>query len=96
MYAHATAHSMGHSNDQYSTLAGALESPLGFHQPFGDGLGDSLYIPAGVALPGMNVGAVAGASDPLAAFRPQQAFYAYHWQMGAPPPPPVHSAPGRQ
>jgi hypothetical protein len=93
MYAHAP-HSMGHSNDQYSSLAGALESPLSFQQPFGDGLGDSLYLPAGVTLPGMNVGGIVrgdatATDDPLAAFRPQQAFYAYHWQMNAPP---VHSA----
>ena len=46
VYAHAQ-HSMG-SNAQYSTFAGALETPLGYHQPFGDGLGDSLYLPARV------------------------------------------------
>jgi hypothetical protein len=74
---------MGHSSTQYSTLAGALETPLGYHQPFGDGLGDSLYIPPAVALPGMGVGGfVRGdpvAGDPLMMFRspPQQAFYAF-------------------
>jgi len=80
--------SMDHSNAEYSTLAGALEAPLSYHQPFGDGLGDSLYIPPAVALPGMGVGSfVRGDSvvsgDPLMMFRsPQQAFYAL--QMGMP------------
>jgi len=89
MYANVQQ-SMGHFNTQYSTLAGALEAPLGYHQPFGDGLGDSLYLPPGVALPGMGVGGfVRGdsvvAGDPLTPvmFRsPQQAFYAF--QMGMP------------
>lgn len=74
--------SIGHSNTQYSTLAGALETPLGYNQPFGDGLGDSLYLPPAVALPGMGVGGLVRgdsvvAGDPLMMFRsPQQAFYA--------------------
>jgi hypothetical protein len=82
MYANVQQ-SMGHSNTQYSTLAGALEAPLGYHQPFGDGLGDSLYLPPAVALPGMGVGGfVRGdpvvAGDPLMMFRsPQQAFYTF-------------------
>ena len=81
--------SMGHSNTQFSTLAGALDTPLGYHQPFGDGLGDCLYLPPAVALPGMGVGGfVRGdsvvAGDPLMMLRsPQQAFYAF--QMGMPP-----------
>lgn len=82
--------SVGHSNTQYSTLAGALETPLAYHQPFGDGLGDSLYLPPAVALPGMGVGSFvrgesAVAGDPLMMFRslaPQQTFYAF--QMGMP------------
>lgn len=82
--------SAGHSNTQYSTLAGALDTPLAYHQPFGDGLGDSLYLPPAVALPGMGVGSfVRGdsvvAGDPLMMFRslaPQQTFYAF--QMGMP------------
>jgi len=88
MYAHAQP-SMGHPNDQYSTLAGALE-PLGFHQPFGDGLGDSLYLPAGGTHPGMSAGSFARGDSVVTGdpFRsPQQAFYAY--QMGAPA---AHSA----
>lgn len=89
MYPPHVQHPMGpHSNAQYSTLAGALETPLSYHQPFGDGLGDSLYLPAGVTLPGMSAGSFvksesAVAGDPLMMFRlPQQAFYAY--QMGVP------------
>jgi hypothetical protein len=80
--------SMGHSNTQYSTLAGALETPLGYNQPFGDGLGDSLYLPPAVALPGGVGGFVRSdsvvAGDPLMMFRSpqQQAFYAF--QMGMP------------
>jgi hypothetical protein len=84
--------SMAHSNTQYSTLAGALETPLGYHQPFGDGLGDSLYIPPAVALPGMGVGSfVRGdsvvAGDPLMFRSPQQAFYAFQMGMPASHPP---------
>jgi hypothetical protein len=86
MYANVQQ-SMGHTNTQYSTLAGALETPLGYHQPFGDGLGDSLYIPPAVALPGMGVGGfVRGdsvAGDPLMMFgSPQQTFYGF--RMGIP------------
>ena len=88
MYPHSQ-HSMGaHSNAQYSTLAGALETPLSYHQPFGDGLGDSMYLPAGVTLPGMSAGSFVKSEsvttdDPLMMFRsPQQSFYAY--QMGVP------------
>jgi hypothetical protein len=86
MYPNVQQQSMGQSSTQYSTLAGALETPLGYHQPFGDGLGDSLYLPPAVALPGMGGGFVRGdsvAGDPLMMFRsPQQAFYAL--QMGVP------------
>jgi hypothetical protein len=80
----------GHSNTQFSTLAGALETPLGYNQPFGDGLGDSLYIPPAVALPGMGVGGIVRgdsvvAGDPLMMFRsPQQAFQVYAFEMGMP------------
>jgi hypothetical protein len=86
MYANVQQ-SIGHTNTQYSTLAGALETPLGYHQPFGDGLGDSLYIPPAVALPGMGVGGfVRGdsvAGDPLMMFgSPQQTFYGF--RMGIP------------
>ena len=87
MYANVQQ-SMGHSNTPFSTLAGALETPLGYNQPFGDGLGDSLYLPPAVALPGMGVGGfVRGdsvvAGDTLMMFSsPQQAFYAF--QMGMP------------
>lgn len=74
--------SMGHSNSQYSTLAEALDTPLGYHQPFGDGIGDSLYLPPAVALPGMGVGGFVrgdpAAGEPLMMFRsPQQPFYAF-------------------
>lgn len=86
MYANVQQ-SMSNPNTQYSTLAGALEAPLGYHQPFGDGLGDSLYFPPAVALPGGVGGFVRGdsvvAGDPLMMLRsPQQALYAF--QMGMP------------
>jgi hypothetical protein len=87
VYAHVQP-PMGYSNAQYSTLAGALETPLNYHQPFGDGLGDSLFLPAAVALPGMGVGSIVKGEavvngDPVMMFRsPEQAFYAY--QMGVP------------
>jgi hypothetical protein len=88
MYAHAQ-HSMGHPNAQYSTLAGALETPLSYHQPFGDGLGE-FAIPSGWGRPPgyecrkLRQGRLrATDGDPLMMFRsPQQAFYAY--QMGVP------------
>lgn len=77
----------GHSNAQFSTLAGALETPLTYHQPFGDGLEDSHFLPVGVTLPGRSAGSFvrsesAVAGDPLAMFRSPQQFYAY--QMGVP------------
>lgn len=96
-YAHVQHPMGGYSNaNQYSTLDGALEMPLNYHQPFGDGLGDSLFLPAGVsALPGMGVGSLVKTEtvvtgDPaVMMFRsPEQAFYAY--QMGVPA---AHSAP---
>ncbi len=88
MYANAQ-HPTGHSNPQYSTLTGALETPLGYHPPFGDGLGDSLFPPPEVTLPGMGVGGfVRGDSvatgDPLMMFRsPQQTFYTFQTGMPA-------------
>jgi hypothetical protein len=76
---------VGHPDVHYSSLAGALESPLGYQPPFGDGLGESLY-PG--ALPGMNIGGMfrgdsAFSGDSLMMFRSaEEAFYAY--QMGIP------------
>jgi hypothetical protein len=83
---YANVQPMGYSNTEYSTLSGALDTPL-YHQPFGDGLGDSLCLPPAVALPGGVGGFVRGdsvvAGDPLMMFRsPQQALYAF--QMGMP------------
>jgi len=87
MYVNAQ-HSIGHPSAQYSTLAGALETPLSYHQPFGDGLGESLYLQAGGTLPGMSVGNTvrsdtAATDESLMMLRSsQEAFYAY--QMGVP------------
>ncbi len=88
MYANAQQ-SMGHSNAEYPTFAGPLETPFGYHQPFGDGLGDSLYTPPAVTPPGMGAGSfvrgdsVVAGGDPMMMFRSQQqAFYAL--QMGVP------------
>ncbi|KAH9969716.1 hypothetical protein BC827DRAFT_1262920 [Russula dissimulans] len=65
--------STGHAGAQYSSLAGALETPLNYHQPFGDGLGESLYFPPAAAPHGMNgEGAVGG--DPVVA---HEAYYTY-------------------
>jgi hypothetical protein len=87
MYVNAQ-HSVGHPSAQYSTLAGALEAPLSYHQPFGDGLGESLYLQTGGTLPGMSVGNTvrsdtAATDESLMMLRSsQEAFYAY--QMGVP------------
>ena len=87
---------MGYSNIQYtSSLAGALGAN---YHPFGDGVGESLYFPPAVILPGMGVESmVRGDSvvtgDSMMMPRSSQvAPYAY--QMGAPaahpPQPPQH------
>jgi hypothetical protein len=55
---------MNYSSAQYSTLAGALETPLNYHQPFGDGLGESLYFQHAVTPPGMGMES-AVRSDPV-------------------------------
>ncbi|KAI0248581.1 hypothetical protein BJV78DRAFT_785226 [Lactifluus subvellereus] len=79
---------IGYPDAHYSSLAGALESPLSYQPPFGDGLGDSLYFPAGATLPGMNIGGIlrgdsAFSGDSLMMFRSaEEAFYAC--QMGVP------------
>ncbi|KAH9989703.1 hypothetical protein BJV74DRAFT_837982 [Russula compacta] len=84
-YANAQ-HSMGHPNAQYSTLEGALETPFGYHQPFGDSL-VSPYLPVGATLPRESGSTARGDSvvthDSLMRLRSsQEAFFAY--QMGMP------------
>ena len=83
---------MSYSGSQYtSSLAGALGAN---HHPFGDGVGESLYFPPAVILPGMGVESmVRGDSvvtgDSMMMPRSSQvAPYAY--QMGAPAHPPQH------
>ncbi|KAI0260216.1 hypothetical protein BC834DRAFT_973601 [Gloeopeniophorella convolvens] len=49
---------IGYPNYGESSLSKALETPLSYHQPFGDGLGESPGLPAGVSIPGMNFGSV--------------------------------------
>jgi hypothetical protein len=76
---------VGLPGDHFSTLNGALETPLSYQQPFGDGLGESLYLSAGAPLPVMNIGGIlrgpAFSGDSLMMLRsPQETFYAY--QMG--------------
>jgi hypothetical protein len=73
---------------QHPSLSGILEAPFGYQQPFGDGLGESLYFPAMATLPGMNIeGILRGdptfPGDSLMMLRsPQDTFYAY--QMRGP------------
>jgi hypothetical protein len=83
---------MSYSDGQYSSsLAGALGAN---YHPFGDGVGESLYFPPAVILPGMGVESmVRGDSvvtgDSMMMPRSSQvAPYAY--QMGAPAHPPQH------
>lgn len=82
------------SNQYTSSLAGALGAN---HHPFGDGVGESLYFPPAVILPGMGVecmvrGDSVVTGDSMMMPRSSQvAPYAY--QMGAPvvhPPGPPH------
>jgi len=79
---------VGLPDEHFSTLNGALETPLSYQQPFGDGLGESLYPSAGTPLPVMNIGGIlrggpAFPGDSLMMLRsPQETFYAY--QMGVP------------
>jgi hypothetical protein len=74
---------MGQSGDQH-----ALETPFGYQQPFGDGLGESLYFPAVATLPGVNIegilrGDLTFSGDSLMMWRsPQDTYNAY--QMRAP------------
>jgi hypothetical protein len=80
-------HTVGLPGEYFSTLNGALEPPLNYQQPFGDGLGESLYLSAGAPLPVMNIGGIlrgpAFSGDSLMMLRPpQEPFYAY--QMGVP------------
>lgn len=84
IYANAQ-HSMGHPNVQYSTLEGALETPFSYHHPFGDGLGESPFLPVGATLPGVNGSIARGdvTNDSLMRLRSsQEALYAY--QIGMP------------
>lgn len=81
---------IGYPDAHYSSsLAGALESPLGYQPPFGDGLGESLYFPADAGLPGVNMGGIfrgdsAFAGDSLMMFRSaEEAFHAGQMGMSA-------------
>jgi hypothetical protein len=74
---------VGYPSCQYSSLAGALSpgAPLVYPQPFGDGLGESPYLPSGVPF-AMNIGGMLGggpgsvfSTDPLMIFgSPQEVF----------------------
>ncbi len=58
---------IGYSSGQFSTLSGALSpgAPLSYHQPFGDGLGESPFLPVGgVPLSGMILGGGPGSMFP--------------------------------
>lgn len=83
---------IGHPTCQYSSLAGALSpgAPLGFPQPFGDGLGE---FPGPGASFGMNIGSLLGggpgsmfSTDSLMMFSPPQQVFHPSYQHGAPNP----------
>ena len=80
---------IGYPSCQYSSLAGALSpgAPLGYPQAFGDGLGESPGLPAGVPFE-MNIGNMLGggpgsvfSTDSLMIFgSPQEVFHpSYQW-----------------
>jgi len=80
---------IGHPTCQYSSLAGALSpgAPLGFPQPFGDGLGE---FPGPGASFGMNIGSLLGggpgsmfSTDSLMMFSPPQQVFHPSYQHGA-------------
>ncbi|KAI0304328.1 hypothetical protein B0F90DRAFT_1704613 [Multifurca ochricompacta] len=87
---HAHAHTdlpnlqpiIGYPSCQYSSLAEAMGTPLSYHQPFGDGLGESPCLPAGVTFPaGMNIGSILRGDTIFStdSFIHQEPFYApYH------------------
>ena len=77
----------GHPSHPYSSLAGALSqgAPLGYHQPFGDGLGE---FPAGTPF-GMNIGGFLGgdpgsmfSNDSLMMFSSPQEVFNPSYQIG--------------
>jgi hypothetical protein len=82
---------MGYPGAQSSSLAGALETPLSYPQPFGIGLEEPMYVPHTVTGMGVeNINIVRGdsvvtlAGDPLTMPRSsQEAPYTY--QIGVPP-----------
>ena len=88
MYANAQ-YQMGYPGAQYSSLAGALEAPLSYPQPFGIGLEEHMYLPPAVT--GMGVEDInIVRSDSVVTNAPlimprssQEAPYAY--QIGVPP-----------
>jgi len=82
---------IGYPNCQYSSLAGALSpgAPLGYPQPFGDGLGEFPSLPAGASF-GMNIGGFLGggpgsmfSTDPLMMFSSPQEAFNPSYQFGA-------------
>ncbi len=79
---------VGYPSCQYSSLAGALSpgAPLGY---FGDGLGESPYLPAGGPFSGMNIGGILGGgpgsvfpTEPLLMFGSSQDVFNPSYQMG--------------
>jgi hypothetical protein len=88
MYANAQ-YQMGYPGVQYSSLAGALETPpLSYPQPFGIGLEEPMYFPPAATGMGVeNFDVVRGDSfvtgDPLTMPRSCQVPYPY--QIGVPP-----------
>lgn len=81
----------GYISCQYSSLAGALSpgAPLGYHQPFGDGLGESPYLPAGAPFSG--IGGILGggpgsafSTDSLMMFGSPQEVFNPSYPIGAP------------
>lgn len=83
---------IGFPSCQYSSLAGALSpgAPLGYPQPFGDGLGESPCLPDGVPFE-MNIGSMLGggpgsvfSTDSLMMFGSPQQVFTPSYQIGAP------------
>jgi len=82
---------IGYPSCQYSSLAGALSqgAPLGYPQPFGDGLGEYPSPPAGEPFE-MNIGGFLGGGpgsmfspDPLMMFSSPQEVFNPSYQIGA-------------
>jgi hypothetical protein len=76
---------IGHSSHQYSSLAGALSpgAPLGYPQPFGDGLGEFPAVtPFGMNFLGGGPGSMFS-NDSLMMFSPPQEVFNPSYQIGA-------------